>query len=231
MRVGEIDKCLNIINHKPKSILDFGCGGGEITNYYFKKGYHIIGIDINEEKINLAKKSFNLCNFVSYNGFNLPFKKNTFDTIILNDVLEHIDYRTVIKIFNEIKRVLKKKGIIYISVANKYQINEPHTHAPFLKWLPDSIWPYLYKLIRNKEYDMVYPHTKKSLKRLCKRLELDYLDFTKVYVERKINDLGYVGNKKVKYLIKILNKLRINRKLLRYLGCKVSVIIFVCRKT
>ena len=154
MRVGEIDKCLNIINHKPKSILDFGCGGGEITNYYFKKGYHIIGIDINEEKINLAKKSFNLCNFVSYNGFNLPFKKNTFDTIILNDVLEHIDYRTVIKIFNEIKRVLKKKGIIYISVANKYQINEPHTHVPFLTWLPNFIWPYLYRLIRNKEYEM-----------------------------------------------------------------------------
>ena len=67
-----------------------------------------------------------------YDGLNVPFEDHTFDTIILNDVLEHIPYYQMDKIIEKIKKVIKPEGIIYISVTNRYALVEPNTRVPLL---------------------------------------------------------------------------------------------------
>jgi len=58
----------------------------------------------------------------------LPFKSNSFDYAVLADVIEHVNQPE--KILKEIKRVLKKKGIIVVSsVIKSSDIPEDKMHA------------------------------------------------------------------------------------------------------
>lgn len=228
-RIGDIEGAFNFLNHKPLSILDWGCGDGQITNYFNRRKNNIIGIEIDYKKILIAKENYILGNYILFDGLHLPFKNNSYDTMILNDVLEHINPKFYNIIFSEIKRVLHKKGVLYISVSNKYQLNEPHVHIPFLTWLPDFVWKFIYKKIRNKEYEMVFPQTKKNLEFLLKNYNLEVFDLTNLYVERKINNLCYIGDKKIRLLLKILLKFGIDKKVLTRTGEKVSEIVFVCK--
>ncbi len=43
-------------NFNPKTILDLGCGTGELTSKFAKKGYLMVGIDLSEHMINVAKQ-------------------------------------------------------------------------------------------------------------------------------------------------------------------------------
>ena len=82
----EIVTVFNLINHNPKRILDIGCGSGEITNSLKEKGYNIIGLDVSESNCENAKACYPRCDFRVYDGLNLPFEEDYFDTVILNDV-------------------------------------------------------------------------------------------------------------------------------------------------
>jgi SAM-dependent methyltransferase len=89
-------------------ILDIGCGVGDFLKLY----NHVSGVDINEDCVN----------YCIQNGLNvklmaqdvLPFKDNSFNSIILDNVLEHIDNPT--NLISEITRVLTPNGILVIGV-------------------------------------------------------------------------------------------------------------------
>jgi SAM-dependent methyltransferase len=77
-------------------VLDVGCGNGFLSYDVVTHvdNVKIIGIDMNKYKINLAKKNFkhpNL-NFVLGNAL-IDLPDETFDVIILSNVLEHIEHR------------------------------------------------------------------------------------------------------------------------------------------
>ena len=50
LRAVEILNIFKLLKHKPKKILDFGYGDGQITNYLHSKGYNIIGLDNSKGK-------------------------------------------------------------------------------------------------------------------------------------------------------------------------------------
>ena len=115
IRTLEILSVFRLINHKPKRILDFGYGDGQITNSLHKSGYDIIGLDNSKGNYNQARNLFPDCDFRLYDGLNIPFENNSFDTIILNDVLEHIPYELMDNLIVNLKNVIAPSGIMYIS--------------------------------------------------------------------------------------------------------------------
>lgn len=106
---------------KTGNILDIGCGPGFFLKYAKKKGWHVNGIDSSESAINFAKKNLKLKNVDRTSYQDLAFKKNLlYDVIYSNGVLEHIDDPlNFIKIAH---KLLKKKGLLFLSVANDFNI-------------------------------------------------------------------------------------------------------------
>jgi glycosyltransferase involved in cell wall biosynthesis/precorrin-6B methylase 2 len=103
-------------------VLDIGCHNGQRTIKAAGRCKEIIGIDKDEKGLVLASKEAKRKNvknikFIECDVLKkLPFNKNYFDNIIFLDVLEHLVKRK--KILNEINRVLKKNGKLFLSVPN-----------------------------------------------------------------------------------------------------------------
>lgn len=100
-----------------EKVLDVGCGSGRFFNYLKDTDY--TGIDFSKNLINEAKKRFPNEKFIVGDALSLPFKDNSFDKVYSIAVLHQIpkeEYR--FKALNEIKRVLKKDGVAFITVWN-----------------------------------------------------------------------------------------------------------------
>lgn len=230
-RTFEIITVFKLSKHTPKRILDIGCGHGTITNSLHEKGFNIVGLDVDENNHKGAKERFPSCDFRLYDGLNIPFEPNSFDTIIMNDVFEHIPYKHMDKLINQIKNIIEPNGLIYISVTNRYELVEPHTLIPFLTWLPRVCWhPIDIKIKKEKQYPIseVFPYTFRKVRKFCKKHNLEYTDFTFIYTLHKFADPEYIGSRTLRTLVKLLKKIRM-QKLFYYLAYRFSVILFVCR--
>jgi len=108
-------------NHK---VLDLGCGNGRLFDLLKQKNVSYVGVDSSENLINLAEKKYKDtgAKFFVSNALNLPFSKNSFDCVVSLAVLHHIPSKQGReKFFKEIKKVLKKDGILILTVWNLWQ--------------------------------------------------------------------------------------------------------------
>ncbi|OGH19073.1 MAG: hypothetical protein A3F31_01115 [Candidatus Levybacteria bacterium RIFCSPHIGHO2_12_FULL_38_12] len=126
-----IFECIEQI--RPVRVLDAGCGRGfylqALENYRFIKEIH--GVDINESYLSVARnnKKDRRVHIKNANIYKLPYPNGYFDLVICSELLEHL--KSDVKGLREIKRVLKAKGILVITVPNK---NFPFLWDP-LNWV------------------------------------------------------------------------------------------------
>ena len=103
-------------------VLDLGCGNGQSGIKAAKFAKKVIGVDINETLLGIAKLSATTSKIknVKFETANLEkklkYKKNQFDKVIFLDVLEHLKNRD--QLLNEIKRVLRPQGLLFLGVPN-----------------------------------------------------------------------------------------------------------------
>jgi len=104
-----------------EKILDAGCGDGHLLNYFVKgikcKAY---GVDISDVALKIAKKRYPDIKFYKQNLVKLKFPSQYFDKIVCYNVIEHIAEQD--KVLKELKRVLKKNGILVIGTNIKNSI-------------------------------------------------------------------------------------------------------------
>lgn len=125
----ETDKLLmesvESVGVKDKNVLDLGCGDGRHANYIKEVGAsNVIGIDINENMIEMARKNnLNTPNvsFKVASGDNLLIKDEAVGLIFSNFVLHY--FKDSEKVFGEISRVLKEKGF-FIGTFNITEVEE-----------------------------------------------------------------------------------------------------------
>jgi SAM-dependent methyltransferase len=115
----------NFINKlKPESILDLGCGSGNLLKNTISEHHDVTGIDILPEAVKYCKKRIPDANFLQADATSIPFKKKRFDLIIALDVIEHIE--DDLNFLKEVRSTLKDDGKIIIT-APAYQ-------SLFSKW-------------------------------------------------------------------------------------------------
>jgi len=121
IRARIIFKELAIIEkEKSDKVLDIGCGDGIFSIELAKRGYGVVGVDLNVKSVNYAKyfskRSEVKIDFLVGDACHLPFANESFDIILCSEVLEHIkDDEGAIR---EIERVLKQNGLLILTVPS-----------------------------------------------------------------------------------------------------------------
>lgn len=101
---------------KGKKVIDLGCGGGRDIPLFLNKGIDITGIDYSKETIKRCKKLFPSVRFYKRDIRETKFKDKTFDGVWACASLLNLKKKDMPKTLLEIKRILKKEGIVFISV-------------------------------------------------------------------------------------------------------------------
>lgn len=105
-----------------KKVLDIGCWTGQLERLMGQQTKELVGLEPNNKAVSVAKKVTPSVSFLVGTAEKLPFKKNSFDTVIFLDVIEHIPAQTELICLKEIYRVLKPKGILILSTNYKHLI-------------------------------------------------------------------------------------------------------------
>jgi 2-polyprenyl-3-methyl-5-hydroxy-6-metoxy-1,4-benzoquinol methylase len=120
-----------------KRILEIGCGFGGVTQRLHELQADVVGVDLNRERIDVARRRFPDAAFDVANSARLPFEDEQFDLIVAHDVLEHlIDLRAALR---EWQRVLVPGGSAF--AATVHWRSRLGSHAYDYITLP---WAHLY---------------------------------------------------------------------------------------
>lgn len=213
-------KELIILSKGAGSILDLGCGEGSRLNLLKDKNKKLVGIDISEQGIRMARTQYKDIEFFSGDLEELPFKTQEFDLVFSAFVLEHLTNPA--KVLDEALRVLKKGGKIVLIAPNYGAPNRcspPYKDSRLQKLLNGFLSDLfsIYSKDRNLNWNKVEPISKKN------RYEIDWDTTIEPYI-RSLND--YLSQKNVRIIninscwIEELKSVKFHQKIFRFLGEK-----------
>lgn len=105
-----------ILPEKQKKILDYGCGEGNLLMSLAEDGYeNLEGIDISEIEIKKAQEKIKLLNLNAvFRSGEIWEIKNTYDLIVMDNIIEHIPPDEVDDLIVHIKNLLNLNGKLLI---------------------------------------------------------------------------------------------------------------------
>ena len=126
------------LNPKPNGLyLDIGCGTGNYTNEFQKKGFHFIGIDPSEIMLDMAKQKNQDINWRLGYAENTTLSSNSIDGIIGCLTIHH--WEDLEKGFTELFRVLKPNSNMVLFTSTPAQMKGYWLNHYFPKMLKDSM--------------------------------------------------------------------------------------------
>jgi SAM-dependent methyltransferase len=104
---------------QPK-LLDVGCGHGYMHSSLLKSGFDIVGVEVADEVLPMAKALNKDVTYLSYDGETLPFRDATFDVALAVCVMHHIAPNGWTNFVKELSRVLIPGGIAVVFEHNPF---------------------------------------------------------------------------------------------------------------
>ncbi|HLB22841.1 MAG TPA: class I SAM-dependent methyltransferase [Dehalococcoidia bacterium] len=149
-------------------ILDIGCGLGVYVRKFREFSDDVCGIDIDAKRLREGAKT--TPGLMLAVGEHLPFPDDSFDVVVLNEVIEHVhDDRATM---GEAYRVIRPGGRIVIYAPNRLYPFETHGiylgkrfvfgNIPFVNWLPNPL--------RNRLVPHARAYTKGGIRRTYRNL-------------------------------------------------------------
>ncbi|KKS94722.1 MAG: hypothetical protein UW68_C0002G0034 [Candidatus Collierbacteria bacterium GW2011_GWB1_44_6] len=115
---------------KGKKVLDAGCWTGTMEKEVSRRKFpcKMVGIDLNQDALNVAKKTFPKFDFYQINlaDPDPKFMKKYagyFDSAIFLDVIEHVPVGTEGIVLQNINKLLKEGGVLITSTMNSHPFN------------------------------------------------------------------------------------------------------------
>jgi 2-polyprenyl-3-methyl-5-hydroxy-6-metoxy-1,4-benzoquinol methylase len=128
-----------------RSVLDLGPGMGGTSVALALAGAEVVASEFNRDycAITRLRALRNGVAFPVLNGAGeaLPLGDQRFDLVICWDVIEHVqDPRALLR---EIRRVLRPRGRVLLTVINRWAWRDPHYHVRGINWLPRRLAEWL----------------------------------------------------------------------------------------
>ncbi|QSX06571.1 class I SAM-dependent methyltransferase [Sedimentibacter sp. zth1] len=103
-----------------KNVCDAACGFGTYSIMLNNRGFEVSGFDIAENSVNLTKnmlKHFKLPNddYKTCSITDISFKDEAFDAVVAHAVIDHLSKKSACTALNELYRITKQGGLIYLS--------------------------------------------------------------------------------------------------------------------
>jgi ubiquinone/menaquinone biosynthesis C-methylase UbiE len=161
-------------------VLDLGCGNARHSRVLLERDFEVVGLDISYKILQTAKNNElisvkdKLVSLVNGDAKLLPFKKNSFNSIIMIAVFHHfegLEDRDLV--LQEIKRIMASKGKCLISVWLK-------SHPRFEK-------EDLREIVRGGRKDIIVPWTLPD----GKKIKRYYYLFDKDELESLVSTIGF----------------------------------------
>ena len=120
-----LDEYKDILDqNKDKEILDLGCGIGADTLYLLERGYNVLSCDFSNEALKSIQNNIPNSKTLYLDMMKVfPIEDNSYSLIIADLSLHYFDNETTIHIMSEIKRILRKGGILLSRVASVNDYN------------------------------------------------------------------------------------------------------------
>ncbi len=128
-----VDILARIVQYSsPGPILDLGAGCGYLVEAVNSWGGRATGVEGSMDAIELAKSRSPALD-IQYHRLSdpLPFMSDSFQTVVLNQVIEHLEPTVACLVVEESLRVLRPGGMLLVaspSRANKYEARIDSTH-------------------------------------------------------------------------------------------------------
>lgn len=109
-------------------ILEAGCGAGQFSKYLMSKGFTVLGVDLSESMLELARKKVPGGDFRIMDMRNLTFDDGQFDGIIAPYSLIHIPENAVVSTLKGFNRVLRAHGVLCVLAQrgeSDHTVDEP----------------------------------------------------------------------------------------------------------
>ncbi len=107
-------------------VLDAGCGAGVPFTLELSEEFDVIGIDISQKQITLAKELVPKAKFYCKDMLDLDFPDNYFEGIISYYAIIHVPREEHLQILKNFNRMLKKGGIMLIGMSSLDDPGETH---------------------------------------------------------------------------------------------------------
>ncbi len=200
-------------------ILEIGCGNGNLTNYFYKKGNNCLGIDVEFKYGPFVESLFSkgLIKLIYQEGNNRkdihkknlnyfwPCRNNSIDLAFSSSVIEHI--LNLEEFISENSRVLKKGGYCIHYFPSRSSLLEAHIGIPFGGIFINKLY---YRFMSSlglckKNYSNfidAYSYMKKSTNYVSKTVLINLFDKYDLKFVNESNDLiiRYMGPKYTKFL-------------------------------
>lgn len=171
----------NKYNFNPKLIAELGCGTGNITIQLANKNYDMIGIDISEDMLAIAKQKSEGLNILYLLQDIAQFELyGTVDCIIsLCDSLNYIlKTNDLFKVFKLVNNYLNPKGLFIFDINTEYKFKNILGTNTFAETKSNAayIWENFYN--KNKKINEYY------LNFFIKQTQTNYKRFKEIHYER-----------------------------------------------